>query len=199
VAKDGDEGAGEIYALGEQVVAFVAADTARAIVDVNRAEDDFRKDGVVKTHTCWNVPVYRAAPPAETVRTLLEKYYRPYHRRLTKYAAAGAAFLAVDCHTMAAVGPPVGPDAGERRPRICLSDGDGTLPPSWRDRLAYCLARSFGEEPSLNKPFRGGYIIRRHGVEMPWVQLELSREEFMTAAEKREKVLDALRRFCASF
>ena len=45
--------AAAIYCPLEQYVgAFVTIDIARAIVDLNQAEDDFRKDGVIKTHTC---------------------------------------------------------------------------------------------------------------------------------------------------
>jgi formiminoglutamase len=196
VEKDGDEGAREIYALGKHVAGFVAADVARAIVDVNRAEDDIRKDGVIKTHTCWDVPVYRSALSPDIVQELIARYHRPYHRLLSAGAQNSGAVLGIDCHTMAATGPPVGPDAGRTRPRVCLSDADGTLPGEWRSRLADCLEESFGKPPALNDPFQGGYIIRSHASEMPWVQLELSRGPFMTAAEKRERVLAALQRFC---
>ena len=59
IAEDGDEGARELYDLENHVAGFVDTDVARAIIDLNRAEDDFSKDGVIKTHTCWDVPVYR--------------------------------------------------------------------------------------------------------------------------------------------
>jgi N-formylglutamate amidohydrolase len=44
---DGDEGAAEIYDLKDHAAEFVTTDIARAIVDLNRAEDDRRPDGVV--------------------------------------------------------------------------------------------------------------------------------------------------------
>jgi N-formylglutamate deformylase len=58
IIEDGDEGAADVYDLAPEVLKYVRTDVARAIVDMNRAEDDRRADGVVKTHTCWNVPVY---------------------------------------------------------------------------------------------------------------------------------------------
>jgi len=191
VEEDGDEGAAAIYALQSAVVRFVTTDIARAIVDMNRAEDDRRKDGVVKTHTCWDVPVYRAFPPEELVETLLERFHRPYHGRLTAGALPDVR-LGVDCHTMAAIGPPVGPDAGAARPHVCLSNGDGTCPAAWLDGLARCFRREFGPEVTVNEPFKGGYITRTHASEMPWVQLELSRAPFLPDAEKRARVLRAL-------
>ena len=192
IAEDGDEGAAEIYlGLRDHVAAFVTTPVARAIVDMNRAVDDRRPDGVVKTHTCWNVPVYREFPPDVVIDELLDTCYYPYHRQLTELAATGVR-LGVDCHTMAAVGPAIGPGAGVERPWICLSNADGTCPPAWLASLAECFAGAFDHEVALNDPFKGGYITRTHASEMPWVQLELSRGPFMTNDEKRERVCDAL-------
>ena len=102
-----------------------------------------RKDGVVKTHTCWDVPVYRSAPTEQLVQTLLATYHRPYHERLARLAEP-ALLLAVDCHTMAAFGPPVGPDPGVERPWVCLSNADGTCPSEWMQELKTCFELAFG-------------------------------------------------------
>ena len=197
IAEDGDEGAAEIYQLAAEVEAFVTTDVARAIVDLNRAEDDRRPDGVVKTHTCLNVPVYEPFPPGDVVDSLLEHYYRPYHARLRELASRGVR-LGIDCHTMLAVGPPIGPLAGQERPRICISDVDGTTcPPEWFAIVAESFRDAFGFEPALNHPFKGGYITRTHAAELPWIQLELSRAGFMDADEKRARVLAALQAISA--
>ena len=52
---------------------------------------------------------------------------------------------------------------------------------------------------TVNTPFRGGYITRTHGRERPWLQLELSRADFASRAEKRAAVLRALRAWCERF
>ena len=197
IAEDGDEGAAAIYDLEAEVAAFQTTDIARAIVDLNRAEDDRRRDGVVKTHTCWNVPVYGAPLPEDVIERLLDRYHRPYHRRLAALAAAGGARLAVDCHTMAATGPPVGPDVGQERPWICLGYGEGTCPTPWIEALRDCFADLIGPHVTINEPFGGGYITRHHAAEMPWLQLEMSRAPFLPNAEKREMVLTALTRLAA--
>lgn len=195
IVGDGDAGAAEIYSIGDEVAAFVTTDVARAFVDLNRAEDDRGQDGVVKTHTCWNEPVYRSLLDKELIEQLLAAYYRPYHARLTA-SCRPPVRLGVDCHTMAAIGPPVGPDPGKERPWVCLSNGSGTCPREWLDALANCFYRALGRTPSINEPFTGGYITRTHAVEMPWVQLELSRGPFMSLKQKRECVLRALRDWC---
>lgn len=195
IAEDGDVGAREIYNIETVVAGFVTTDVARAIVDMNRAEDDRRADGIVKTHTCWNVPVYRQFPDERIVTELLDRYYRPYHRRLTELAARGVR-LGIDCHTMAAVGPPIGPGAGVERPAICLSNADATCSDEWIDSLARCFEQAFDHSVSINEPFKGGYIISTHAAELPWVQLELSRAPFISNSQKRKLVVDALREWC---
>lgn len=196
VLEDGDVGAAEIYALAPEFEAYLTTDVARAIIDLNRAEDDRRKDGVVKTHTCWDVPVYREFPPDEVVESLLERYYRPYHARLHELGASGVN-AGVDLHTMAAQGPPVGPDPGVERPWVCLSNGNGaTCKNAWIESLKECFEESFGPNVRVNDPFTGGFITRTHAAEVPWIQVELSRGDHMTNAEKRDRVLHALTRWC---
>ncbi|MGK7344847.1 MAG: N-formylglutamate amidohydrolase [Candidatus Nitrospinota bacterium M3_3B_026] len=192
IIADGDEGAGEVYDIADEVAAYITTDVARAIVDPNRAEDDRGPDGVVKTHTCWGVPVYGDPPPEDVIETLLARYYRPYHRRLSELAPKARA--GVDCHTMAAEGPPVGPDEGAARPLVCISCAEGaSCPWEWVKALAESFRDQFGPEVRIDDPFKGGHIIRSHSGELPWVQLEISRGPFMTNDRKRERVLKALR------
>ena len=189
IADDGDGGAAKIYSFQAEVEAFVTTDVARAIVDMNRAPDDRRPDGVVKTHTCWNVPVYRRPLRESEVEGLLGNYHAPYHDQLSELGRSGQWPLGIDCHTMAESGPPVGPDHGKERPWICLSNGDGTCPPTWIEDLRACFAELLDGPININDPFRGGYVTRSHGAEMPWMQLEMSRAPFLTIDAKRQMVL----------
>ncbi len=198
IAADGDVGAAAIYALASEAAAYCTTDIARAIIDLNRAEDDRHADGVVKTHTCWNVPVYREFPAEPVVEALLARYYRPYHQRLRELAGPDIR-LGVDCHTMAAYGPPVGPDPGRERPWVCLSNAEGTCPREWIEELQDCFEEAFDGPVTINQPFQGGYITRSHAAEMPWVQLELSRAPFVSDDEKRQRVLQSLAQWCRRF
>ena len=192
IADDGDGGAAEIYAFEDEVGAFVTTDVARAVVDMNRSRDDIGPDGVVKTHTCWNVPVWHRPLSQAEVDGLLDACHRPYHQRLTELGRSGEWVLGVDCHTMAATGPPLGPDPGIERPWVCLSNGDGTCPPEWIDSLRQCFQEQLEGPVGINEPFRGGYITRFHAAEMPWIQIELSRAAFLPDDGKRQVVLRAL-------
>lgn len=197
IIADGDEGAREMYAIEELVNGFVTTDIARVFVDMNRGKNDFSEDGVVKTHTCWGVPVYKSPLSPAMIKLLLDRYYFPYHRQLTDSIGKNI-ILAIDCHTMASSGPPVGPDPGLVRPMVCLSNADGTCPEERFYLLADCLGEAFDCEVSLNKPFRGGYIIRHHSGETPWVQLELSRDPSLSIEYKRNAVISALEKWCST-
>lgn len=191
IREDGDEGACEIYRpLDSKVMALVTTDISRAIVDMNRKEDDRRKDGVIKTHTCWDVPVYKEPLSGEVIELLMKRYYRPYHSDLSRLS--DGVILGVDCHTMAAEGPPIGPDPGIKRPHICISNGDGTCSREWLESLSECFERAFNRDVSRNHPFKGGHIIRSHSKEIPWIQLELSRDNFLSNEQKGQCVFEAL-------
>ena len=192
IEADCDGGASEIYAIAKDVGAFVTTDVARAVVDVNRARHDRRLDGVVKTHTANKVAVWDPPLTAVEAEGLLDAYYAPYHAQLTELGLGGRWPLGVDCHTMAAVGPPVGPDPGRERPWVCVSNADGTCPQQWVDTLREGFQQQLDGPVKVNDPFRGGFITRSHSSEMPWVQIELSRAPYLPHDAKRQMVLTAL-------
>ena len=193
IIDDGDQGADEIYALASEVTAFVTTDIARAVVDMNRAQDDRRADGVIKTHTCWNIPIYNQPLPEPVIQTLLQQYYHPYHQQLS--TGANKVKFGIDCHTMAICGPPIGPDPDQPRPFICLSNVNETFPKHWMERLACCFQQIFDVEISVNMPFKGGFIIQSHAHEMPWVQVEMSRSNIITNEQKRAYFWKAISTF----
>jgi len=194
IMEDGDGGAAEVYDLEPEVQGFVSTAIARAFVDVNRAADDRSADGVVKTKTCWNKRVYTKFPSPEIIDTLLEKYYRPYHARLQELSAGVK--LGLDCHTMATVGPPVGPDPGEERPLLCLSNAESACPEEWIAIFARALEEKFDEKVAVNHPFTGGFITRSRPGGIPWMQVEFSRSDKISNEVKRRGFLSALKIFC---
>jgi formiminoglutamase len=195
ILEDSDEGAAEVYDLASAAKGFVTTDVARAFIDLNRPETDRGADGVVKTHTCLGVPVYDPFPPEDVVHHLIERYYRPYHETLSRLAATDLK-MGIDCHTMLAVGPPMGPLPGKERPKICLSNVNGaSCPNDWLVAMAASLRDAFGVEVACNFPFKGGFITRSHSTELPWMQLELSRAPFLSLVEKKEAMMRAFRTF----
>ena len=196
IIKDGDQGADQIYKhLIVHVRAFIETDIARAVLDMNRARDDRSKDGIVKTHTIWNVPVYSQPLSEDIVNSLISMFYDPYHFNLSKQAWNDV-LLGIDCHTMNPTAPAIGPDAGQKRPYICISNRNGaTASDDLLLKLAGCLKKTFGVDVAINTPFKGGYIIQRHHQEIPWIQLEISQEPFLNNSQKGQAVLEAIRLF----
>lgn len=186
---DGDACTQEIYDLGKKIVSIVKTDLARAFVDVNRAPSDrppANPDGVVKSTTCHGCPIYAPGrePGAGLVKKLLRNHYYPFHARLQKAARHPDLELALDCHSMAGVGPAISPDPGCKRPTICLGNLHGrTCSREEIEELANCFRRAFSlpeEEVTINHPFAGGYIIRTYGAyDLPWVQVEISRSLYL--------------------
>jgi formiminoglutamase len=176
------------------VAGFVTTNVARAIVDLNRPPDDFGPDGMIKTHTCRGLPIYKKALLKEQTEILLDRYYWPYHKKITELSKN--LLFGLDCHTMLAIGPPVSPDPGQKRPEVCLSNANSTCPQSWLEMFAGYLAEQLGTKVSKNQPFKGGHIIRYHSKTIHWMQLELSRDTFLSLDAQRSGVLRALRHFC---
>jgi formiminoglutamase len=179
----------EIYDLGERVVEVISTDIARTFVDLNRAPDDVppgNPDGVVKTLTCMSQPIFTSGQELDAGLTaaLLDKYYLPYHSRVRHAVQRPGLVLGIDCHSMLAVGPDIGPDTGHTRPMICVGNVRGqACPTDMAEYFADCLRRAFAldqHEVTLNQPFAGGYITRTYGGNpIPWLQIELSRALYL--------------------
>ena len=186
---DGDPYTGDIYNMGDHVVAQLKCDVARALVDVNRAPDDLppgNPDGVLKAVSIFNNPVYQngEAPGKAEINLLLSKYYTPYHVAIQEALSKPGIFFAFDCHSMETVGPSVARDAGSKRPLFCLGNNNGKAC-SEKDTqlLAECLCKSFelpGDAVTMNEPFSGGYITRKYGKRpIPWIQIEMNRSLYL--------------------
>ncbi len=216
---DGDAFTADIYDLGSETPCVVKTGIARAFVDLNRAPDDrppLNPDGVVKTATCLNRPIYIKGREPDDVLTerLLERYHAPFHAQIVEAALDPGIKLALDCHSMLPAAPPIGSDHGITRPLFCLSNRDGaTAPDALLVSLADAIAQAFEIAPSeigLNDPFKGGYITRRHGGHpLPWIQVEMNRRWYLDPpwfdrdslyvdpsriAELRDRFRDALSR-----
>ena len=181
----------EIYNIGTKASHVISSPIARTAVDVNRAPDDLppvNPDGVIKSKTCFGKVVYKPGflPNETLISALLSRYYHPYHNQIreTLEKETTSIELSLDCHSMAATGPDIAPDTGEKRPLFCLSNRFGDSCPNKQiDKLAECFGKAFNlpdNEISLNKPFSGGFITRHYGsAANPWIQVELNRSLYL--------------------
>jgi len=176
------------YAPG--TLANITMPISRALIDVNRYPHDLdNPDGPVKSRTSYGKSLYAGSLDKELQFRLLEQYWWGYHQALNHALQlhAGRAKLLLDCHSMAQVGPSAYSDPGTPRPLICLSNmGDEqgcslaevkrTSCEPWLIRAAAEIAMELFEDMQLlepianvevpvvaiNRPFRGGYIIREY-------------------------------------
>lgn len=206
ILQDGDTWARQLYDLRHHVLAFVDTPIARAVLDMNRRPDDLppdNADGVVKSVTVGGRQVWRSpdGPPSSLASRLISTDHARFHESVRRAASTPGVKMHLDCHTMLAAGPEGGMYAGQIRPPACLGnlggpeaepvDGPTSAPAQLVLSLRDELARSFsdlhaslvlsGPAVRVNDPFRGGYVTRRHGLELPVpvVQLELSRALYM--------------------
>ncbi len=199
IFEDGDACTREIYDFKNEVAAFLDTQIARAFVDLNRSADDQppkNPDGVVKTVTTMEVPVYKpdAFPDDKLISQLLKKYYDPYHSRIEKLMNPGEVKIAFDCHSMLPISPLIDEQPGQKRPLVCLSNrgnrlgqpnsqrGVTTCPAYWLQKLAECFRQIFDygkDDVKLNEPFTGGFIIQAHSHKTPWLQIEINRKMYL--------------------
>ncbi len=191
ILEDGDSFTREIYGIEDQVEALVKTAIARAAVDLNRDPADRppeNPDGVVKSRTCVGKTIYRpdVLLDTATIDLLLKKYYEPYHEKIRAILDdPGTIKLALDCHTMEAVGPEISPDSGTPRPLFCLGSNFGkSCPRDLVDKLADSLRQAFelkDTDIQIDRPFAGGFITRTYGNRpIPWIQVEMNRVLYLS-------------------
>lgn len=175
ITESTDLGTREIFG-GLDALAVVAAEHSRYLVDLNRAPDDMSELGVVARVDYDDRRVFKpgAEPDPEEVARRVERWWRPYHRRLEEALARPGALGLIDCHSMTGVGPIGAPDPGKPRADLCLGNlggpdggplpggGELSCPPELARRFAECFERA-GLSVSLNQPYRGGYITQYYG------------------------------------
>lgn len=178
----------EMYDLGDRVKRVIKTDIARAFVDLNRSPHDLppqNPDGLIKSVTCYQKPIYVKQPDESLRDILIDKYYKPYHGYIQESMQELDLKMCFDCHSMASVAPSIAPDSGKsKRPVFCLSNRDGASAVNETvELLAECVSECFGvkqSDISINEPFHGGYITKTHGNNpLPWIQIEMNRDLYL--------------------
>ena len=188
---DSDAVTRDIYDLKDKVIEVISTEIARAFVDMNRATDarpPKDRDGIVKSVTCYEVPIYREGkePGDRLIATLIKKYYEPYHKKIQEAVKRQGIELALDCHSMAETPPPISPDRGKKRPSICFGNNQGkSCSEEMTKKLAHCFRETFSLGPSeiaINRPFSGGYITHTYGQKpLPWIQIVINRQLYLNS------------------
>lgn len=159
----------EIYDLpGAERAVFPVS---RFLVDPERFDDDAQEPmaargmGAIYTVTTQLTPLRR--PPDPLLRAeLMERFYKPHHDRLNRWAdaalqAQGSALL-LDCHSFPSRALPYEQEAQPRpRPEVCIGTDSFHTPLALTEALVEGFSRA-GYRVGLNSPFAGALVPSRH-------------------------------------
>jgi len=157
-------------------VGAVVAQTPRAAIDCNRAEDEIDPTvvrsgplpslsprargglGIVPGRTASHGSLWRQPIPRYELEERLTQAHRPYHRAIEEQLNGlldrfGCALL-LDCHSMPS------PDSG---PSVIIGDRYGQSAGPWVTSEAVKIVTSMGFRVGVNQPFAGGHVVQRHG------------------------------------
>jgi N-formylglutamate deformylase len=175
----------------------IMARWSRFVVDLNRDRRQRDEKGVVARTDYFGRPIFQPGrePDEAEIDARIDRYYRPYHRRLAQALAGERVRLLIDGHSLDAVGPDDAPDPGRDRADVVLSNGgdEGGGPEaevSCSGRRLQALARALerqGLSVALNFPYRGGFITRRWGPVLRQrgggaIQIEVNKGLFLDEA-----------------
>lgn len=100
------------------------------------------------------------------VQERLSRFHEPYHQELSRsikeaHARHGYA-VQLSCHCMSAVGAPTHADPGKPRADFNVGDCHGTTSSEETVDFVVATLKSLGHTVSVNFPYYGGYLNRRH-------------------------------------
>jgi N-formylglutamate deformylase len=194
----------EIYDFRSKISGCIDTPISRMVVDLNRPPYHLAPrypDGAIKSLTGHKTPVYKDGkfPGINTIHGLMVDHYFPFQEEADRLIDEKDIQVAFDCHSMLPYGLPSQPDAGKKRPAICLSNNGDTSGWEKQGVLATCsgdfmqvLREHFMDqfasdgEVLFNTPFGGGFISIAHHWhrKTPWIQIEVNRALYEEQTEK---------------
>ncbi len=158
------------------------ASYSRAVIDLNRAPDDFilnkkglGEDGVLVTIPFRKQPLHKKPPGIEEVTNRIKKYYIPFHKEI-KALLPKTKFI-IDGHSLYST------DEKTKKKRADIVIGNGKFLTCSRD-LTLAIAKFFeskGFSVAINEPFDGGYIIKHYCAtnKIQGIMVEVKRSLYM--------------------
>ena len=136
--------------------------------------------GLIKRLSRYGEEMQERKLTVAEVRERLDTHHEPYHRELARILAVmkathGRAFQ-VSCHCMSAVGAPTHADPSQDRADFNLGDVHGTTCTLQYLQFATKTLEDRGHSVSVNFPYYGGYLTRRHcdpenGIESIFIEI----------------------------
>ncbi len=169
------------------------ANYSRYVVDLNRAIKPplFGSfwTAIVPEQTAFKQPIYLQKPTAAAVKERIDRYYRPYHQKLTELlndaiAHHGKVYL-FDLHSF----------MGLITDDICLGNANGT---TCSEKLINIVEESLKKQTYQvvqNKVFTGGYITRHYGLQpnVEALQIELRYTNYLSDEQIESEAIPSWR------
>jgi len=196
-----DHSTGDLFRSNCTNVHAIIASVSRLVVDVERFEDDSQEImskigmGAVYTKTSQQTPLRRALTEDER-KFLLNNYYHPHHKALTKKVfkilEKYGRCLILDCHSFPSRPLPYELNQDIIRPDICI----GTDPFHTSKNLENSFFHSFSEaglHVAINTPFSGAMVPLKYYQQdkrVSAIMVEVNRSLYMN--EESGQLLDDL-------
>ncbi len=164
---------------------------ADAPADAFRQSDKSRRGiGLIRRDVVPEHRIYDRLLSYGEVTARVARYHRPYHEalasRLKDLRGMFGAVCHVDWHSMKSVGNANTPDGpGVRRPDFVIGDLHGTACDSGLTALVAQSLRALGYSVSVNEPYAGGGVLRRHADPAGGIhslQIEINRALYLDEA-----------------
>ena len=177
------------------------AECSRAVVDLNRSRqslDDSMFNSKIKTtpheevlliksglgvipSKCYTEEIFKSKLPNVYISKMLEKYYDPFHKKLSKRinylkSKFGVVYL-IDIHST-----PTLSNNNKNFPDVIIGDNFGKSSEENFKKALINHFQNFDLRLSINNPYSGGYITRRYGEKdknINVIQLEISKNYYM--------------------
>lgn len=178
---------------------IIPAKYSRLTVDLNRSADQSDEKGVIARVDYHGRQIFfpERIPNQTEMKSRIEMYYHPFHRKLTEAVESKKIRALFDCHSLDGIGPANAPDAGQKRKDIILSNGGdeygcpvngGTVfcpPEKMRSIKSAFIGEGFSV--ALNTPYTGGHITSFYGKKLREkgkfaVQIEINQALFVDAS-----------------
>jgi N-formylglutamate deformylase len=183
----------ELFTNANNLRAVVRFPISRLVLDPERFVDDQQEPmsaigmGVIYTVTS-HAAVLRKEPTIQQRQQLIEQYYNPHHKTLSKrvdemlhkYGNA----LVIDCHSFPSKPLPYEFDQNQKRPDICLGT-DSFHTPAHLVEAAKVAFENTGFTVEVNSPFSGALVPMKHYMQcrnVSAIMIEVNRALYMDEA-----------------
>ena len=177
------------------------AKCSRTVVDLNRSRqslDDSMFNSKIKTtpheevlliksglgvipSKCYTEEIFKSKLPNYYISKMLEKYYDPFHKKLSKRinylkSKFGVVYL-IDIHST-----PTLSNNNKNFPDVIIGDNFGKSSEENFKNNLICHFKNLDLKLSINIPYSGGYITRKYGKKdknVNVIQIEISKNYYM--------------------